>query len=81
MARCAKPVIEEREKGNAVGMATYRVLNPHGDIVDTKDIASAEDAHAWFVDSKADNSELGWRMEVQSDNGWAFFDDSEGSPD
>ncbi len=62
-------------------MATYRVLNPHGDVVDTKDIAGAEDAHAWFVDSKADNSELGWRMEVQSDNGWAFVDDSEGSPD
>ncbi len=80
MAHCAKPVIEEREKGNAVGMATYRVLNPHGDVVDTKDIESAGDAHAWFVDSKADNSELGWRMEVQSDDGdWAFFDDSEGS--
>ncbi|MCW2560360.1 MAG: hypothetical protein JWP55_4324, partial [Mycobacterium sp.] len=38
------------------------------------------DAHAWFVDAKADNSELGWRMEVKADDGhWAFFDDSEGS--
>ena len=31
--------------------------------------------------AKADNSELGWRMEVHSDDGWAFFDDSEGPPD
>jgi hypothetical protein len=63
-------------------MATYRVLDPHGDVVDTKDIDSAEDAHAWFVDAKADNAELGWRMEVESDDGgWSFFDDSEGSPD
>jgi hypothetical protein len=60
-------------------MATYRVLNPNGDVVDTKDIESAEDAHAWFVDAKADNSELGWRMEVGHGNGeWKFFDDSEG---
>ena len=63
-------------------MATYRVLNPKGEVVDTKDIESAEDAHAWFVDQKA-NPELGWRMEVKSegDDGageWAFFDDSEG---
>jgi hypothetical protein len=73
LARCGK--------GKTRAMATYRVLDPHGDVVDTKDIESAGDAHAWFVDSKADNSELGWRMEVQSDDGWAFFDDSEGSPD
>jgi hypothetical protein len=59
-------------------MATYRVLNPHGDVVDTKDIESAGDAHAWFVDSKADNSELGWRMEVETDGNWRFFDDTEG---
>jgi hypothetical protein len=59
-------------------MATYRVLNPKGDVVDTKDIESADDAHAWFVDQKAE-PELGWRMEVQGDDGdWAFFDDSEG---
>jgi hypothetical protein len=59
-------------------MANYRVLNPHGDVVGTKDISSAEDAHAWFVDSKADNSELGWRMEVDVDGNWKFFDDTEG---
>ncbi|OBH41318.1 hypothetical protein [Mycobacterium mantenii] len=59
-------------------MATYRVLDPKGDVVATKDIESADDAHAWFVDNKADNSELGWRMEVQQDGDWHFFDDSEG---
>jgi hypothetical protein len=59
-------------------MATYRVLDPHGDVIDTKDIESAGDAHAWFVDSKADNSELGWRMEVETDGDWKFFDDTEG---
>ncbi|TSE02028.1 hypothetical protein FOS14_01170 [Skermania sp. ID1734] len=63
-------------------MATYRVLDPHGDVVDTKDIDSAEDAHAWFVDVRADNSELGWRMEVKDPDdagGWSFFDDTEGN--
>ncbi|MGE2816346.1 hypothetical protein ACQI5H_14575 [Mycobacterium heidelbergense] len=59
-------------------MATYRVLNPTGEVVATKDIESAGDAHAWFVDTKADNSELGWRMEVERDGDWHFFDDSEG---
>ena len=62
-------------------MATYRVLNPHGDVVDTKDIESAQDAHAWFVDTRADNSELGWRMEVKHDGDWHFFDDTEGTSD
>ncbi len=62
-------------------MANYRVLNPQGDVVDSKEIASAEDAHAWFVDQKADYDELGWRMEVEHDGQWSFFDDSEGSPD
>lgn len=59
-------------------MATYRVINPHGEVVDTKEIASADDAHAWFVDAKADNTELGWRMEVEADGDWRFFDDTEG---
>ena len=59
-------------------MATYRVLNPKGDVVETKDIESADTAHAWFVDEVAE-PELGWRMEVQTDQGdWAFIDDSEG---
>jgi hypothetical protein len=60
-------------------MATYRVINPRGDVVATKDITSAGDAHAWFVDNKADNTELGWRMEVSDDGNWSFFDDSKGS--
>ncbi|OBK81265.1 hypothetical protein A5649_11365 [Mycolicibacter heraklionensis] len=59
-------------------MSTYRVLDPRGEVVDTKDIASAEDAHAWLVDVKADNTELGWRMEVDLDGQWRFFDDTEG---
>ena len=71
-------LIRIRRSGNATGMATYRVLNPKGEVVDTKDIESADDAHAWFVDQKAD-PELGWRMEVKADDGdWAFFDSSEG---
>ncbi len=61
-------------------MATYRVINPAGDVVDTRDIESADDAHAWFVDVCADNSELGWRMEVGHEGDeWSFFDDSEGT--
>ena len=60
-------------------MATYRVINPRGDVVDARDIESAQDAHAWFVDTKADNAELGWRMEVKHQHGdWHFFDDTEG---
>ena len=60
-------------------MATCRVLDPSGNVVEIKDITSAEDAHAWFVDVRADNSELGWRMEVQHTDGWSFFDDTEGA--
>ena len=41
-------------------MARYRVIGPKGHVVATKEIESAEVAHAWFVDAKADNSELGW---------------------
>ena len=65
--------------GNHGCMAEYRVLDPHGEIVATKDIESADDAHAFFVDSVADNSELGWRMEVNHDGEWSFFDDTEGT--
>ena len=59
-------------------MAEFRVIDPHGHVVATKNFASAEAAHAWFIDSIADNSELGWRMEVNDDGQWAFFDDTEG---
>jgi hypothetical protein len=59
-------------------MATYRVLNPKGEVVATEDIASADDAHAWFVEQVPGN-ELGYRMEVNvEDDRWDFVDDSEG---
>jgi hypothetical protein len=61
-------------------MATYRVIDPKGDIVETTDIESADDAHAWFVDKAAQNDELGWRMEVKVDDEWRFFDNSDGTP-
>ncbi|OOK72703.1 hypothetical protein BZL29_5322 [Mycobacterium kansasii] len=48
----------------------------------TKDIGNADDAHAWFVDTefegKADKTELGWRMEVDIDGDWRFFDQTDG---
>ncbi|SIS22068.1 hypothetical protein [Williamsia sterculiae] len=59
-------------------MAEYRVLNPTGDVVDQKDFDNADDAYAWFRDTKAANDDLGWRIEVNQDGSWAFFDDSEG---
>jgi hypothetical protein len=65
--------------GNHGCMAEYRVLDPRGEVVATKEIENAGDAHAFFVDSVADNSELGWRMEVNDDGEWSFFDDSEGA--
>jgi hypothetical protein len=49
-----------------------------GNVVETKNIDSADDTHVCFVDIRADNSELGWRMEVQHTDGWSFFDDTEG---
>ncbi len=62
-------------------MATYRVIDPKGDVVETKDIESADDAHAWFADSAGDHHELCGRMEVEPVGGRSFFDSSEGSPD
>ena len=62
-------------------MASYRVINPTGDVVATKDIESADDAYSWFKESQEENAELGWRLEVQHDDGWAFVDDSEGTDD
>lgn len=60
-------------------MATYRVINPRGEVVATRDVESAQDAHAWLVDEVGDNAELGWRMDVRDDGGeWHFFDDTEG---
>jgi hypothetical protein len=59
-------------------MAEFRVIDLHGRIVATKNFASAEAAYAWFIDSIAGKSELGWRMEVNNDGQWAFFDDTQG---
>ena len=59
-------------------MARFRVIGPQGEIIATKNFASAEDAHAWFMNSVAGSSELGWRMEVDDDGEWAFFDDTGG---
>ncbi len=58
-------------------MATFRIVDPHGEVVATKNFDRAEDAHAWFSGSIG-SSELGWRMEVDDDGQWAFFDDTEG---
>ncbi len=59
-------------------MAEFRVLDPHGRVVATRNFPSAEAAYAWFVEAIADDSELGWRMEVHDEGQWAFFDDTEG---
>ena len=59
-------------------MVEFRVIDPHGHVVATKSFDSAEAAHAWFLDSITDKSELGWRMEVNDDGHWASFDDTEG---
>ncbi|MBY6364175.1 hypothetical protein [Rhodococcoides corynebacterioides] len=62
-------------------MANYRVLDPTGSVVATKEIADSTDAHSWFKESKSDDAELGWRLEVEHDGEWAFFSDSEGTPE
>ncbi|MGO8770450.1 MAG: hypothetical protein ACLQIK_12230 [Mycobacterium sp.] len=54
------------------------MLNPKGDVVATEDIESADKAPAWFADDQVEGNELGWRMEVEQDGEWHFFDDSEG---
>ncbi|WAC93417.1 hypothetical protein [Mycobacterium sp. Aquia_213] len=59
-------------------MATFRAIDPHGEIVAAKSFDSAEAAHAWFIDTIAGSSELGWRMEVDDNGSWAFFDDTGG---
>ena len=59
-------------------MVEFRVIDPRGKIVATKNFASAEAAHAGVVASVRDNSELGWRMEVNDEGQWAFFDDTAG---
>ena len=58
-------------------MAKFRIVDPHGGVVAAKNFDSAEAAHAWFTASIR-SSELGWRMEVDDDGQWAFFDDTAG---
>ncbi|GGG15670.1 hypothetical protein GCM10007304_32200 [Rhodococcoides trifolii] len=59
-------------------MANYRVLDPTATVVATKTIDSAQDAHQWFIETKADNDPLGWRLEVQhDDDSWNFASDSD----
>jgi hypothetical protein len=59
-------------------MATFRAIDPHGEIVAAKNFDSAEAAHAWFMQVMAGSSELGWRMEVDDNGTWAHFDDTGG---
>ena len=59
-------------------MPTFRVIDPRGRVVATKNFANAEAAYAWFVNSVGGNTELGWRMEFNDDGQWAFFEDTEG---
>ncbi|GBG37411.1 hypothetical protein [Mycobacterium montefiorense] len=59
-------------------MAEFRAIDPRGKVVASKDFASAEAAHSWFIALTADSSELGWRMEVSDDGNWAHFDDTGG---
>ena len=59
-------------------MAEFRIVDPRGQIVAAKNFNSAEAAHRWFLDSVAKNPELGWRMEVDDEGKWAFFDDTGG---
>ena len=70
-----------RGSGTEFTMANYRVLDPTGSVVATKEIDNSTDAHSWFKESKADDAELGWRLEVEHDGEWAFFSDSEGTPE
>ena len=61
-------------------MATYRILDPAGDVSDTSDFTNAEEAVEWFRNHEPRNGELGWRVEVQHDDGeWHYFEDSEES--
>jgi hypothetical protein len=59
-------------------MARFRIVDPRGGVVATRHFESAEAAHAWFNQAIAGSTELGWRMEVDDEGQWAFFDDTEG---
>lgn len=59
-------------------MPRFRVIDPRGAVVATRNFDSAEAAYPSFIDSIAGSSELGWRMEVDDGGQWAFFDDTSG---
>ena len=62
-------------------MATYRVLDPREEVIDTKDFESAQKAYEWFHDIEVPNHELGYRMEVRHDDGsWHMFDQTDERP-
>jgi hypothetical protein len=59
-------------------MPAFRLIDPHGRTVAAKHFPSAEDAHSWFAASVATDSAAGWRLEVDDEGRWAFFDDTGG---
>jgi hypothetical protein len=59
-------------------MARFRIVDPRGAVIATKYFESAEAAHAWFTQAVGGSTELGWRMEVDDEGQWAFFDDTQG---
>ncbi|OBK19332.1 hypothetical protein [Mycobacterium asiaticum] len=59
-------------------MTVFRAIDPHGQVVATRDFDSAEAAHRWFAESIVGRYQHGWRMEVDDDGQWAGFDDTGG---
>jgi hypothetical protein len=59
-------------------MTVFRALDPHGEVVASRDFDGAEDAHRWFAEVIAGRYQAGWRMEVDDDGQWASFDDTGG---
>ena len=43
-------------------------------------VPDLEAAHAWLVDQKANDDQLGWRLEVNADGDWRFFGNTDGTP-
>jgi hypothetical protein len=61
-------------------MAQYRVLDPNEAVIDTKEFANASDAYDWFNTVEVPSDKLGYRMEVQHDDGeWHMFDQTDGT--
>jgi hypothetical protein len=60
-------------------MAEYRVLNPDEDVIDKVEFNNAEDAYEWFKNREVPSGQLGFRMEVNVDGDWRFFDQTDGT--